>query len=116
MEAFLHEYGSRIGPQLARLLPEVMHQLPLIDTEIAGRPFTLVHGDLRADNLMFGGDHRYPEPSILDWQTSYRSLGAMDVAYLIGGVNLPLNGRGLSMNCSISGMASCSPMGFVTIP
>lgn len=85
LEAFLHEYGLRIGPQLARLLPEVMAQLPLIDAEIACRPFTLVHGDLRADNLMFGGEDDDPEASILDWQTACRSLGAIDLAYLLGG-------------------------------
>jgi hypothetical protein len=85
LEAFLHEYGLRIGPQMAQLLPEVMAQLPLIDAEIACRPFTLVHGDLRADNLMFGGDLDAPEASILDWQTACRSLGAIDLAYLLGG-------------------------------
>lgn len=85
LEAFLHEYGLRIGPQMARLVPEVMAQLPLIDAEIARRPFTLVHGDLRADNLMFGGEDERPDASILDWQTVCRSLGAIDLAYLLGG-------------------------------
>ena len=85
LEAFLHEYGLRIGAQMALLLPEVMAQPPLIDAEIARRPFTLVHGDLRADNLMFGGEDDDPEASILDWQTACRSLGAIDLAYLLGG-------------------------------
>lgn len=85
LEAFLQEYGLRIGPQMAQLLPEVMAQLPLIDAEIASRPFTLIHGDLRADNLMFGGDDDDPDAAILDWQTACRDLGALDLAYLLGG-------------------------------
>lgn len=85
LEDFLHEYGLRIGPEMTQLLPEVMGQLPLIDAEITSRPFTLVHGDLRADNLMFEGDEENPDASILDWQTACRSIGAMDLAYLLGG-------------------------------
>jgi hypothetical protein len=85
LEAFLQEYGLRIGPKIAQLLPEVMAQLPLIDAAIASRPFTLIHGDLRADNLMFSGDDDDPDAAILDWQTACRGLGALDLVYLLGG-------------------------------
>jgi thiamine kinase-like enzyme len=46
---------------------------------------TLVHGDLRADNLLFGRHPARSEIVILDWQLANRSLGAIDLARLLGG-------------------------------
>jgi len=94
LKAFLQEYGLRIGDQMAALLPAVLEQLGDLDATIAGRPFTLVHGDLRADNLLFGGDESHPSATILDWQTASRSLGAIDLAYLIGGSEPPAERHG----------------------
>ena len=45
------------------------------------RPITLVHGDLRADNLLFAGSRVF----IVDWQIAARGLGAFDLARVIGG-------------------------------
>ena len=44
-------------------------------------PVTLVHGDLRADNLLFSGQ----QAILLDWQMATRGMGAFDLARLIGG-------------------------------
>ena len=85
LAAFLDDYALRIGDRMTALLPAVLAQLAEIDAMVASRPFTLVHGDLRADNLLFEPDSRDPIATILDWQTATRSLGAMDLAYLIGG-------------------------------
>ena len=45
------------------------------------RPITLVHGDLRADNLLLAGSKVF----IVDWQIAARGLGAFDLARVIGG-------------------------------
>jgi len=48
-------------------------------------PVTLVHGDFRPDNLLFGpaGDSR--PIVVVDWQLAKIGLPAIDVAFLIGG-------------------------------
>lgn len=45
------------------------------------RPITLVHGDLRADNLLLTRSKVF----IVDWQIAARGLGAFDLARVIGG-------------------------------
>ena len=42
---------------------------------------TIVHGDFRCDNLMFGG----PRVWVLDWQTMSIADGIADVSYFLGG-------------------------------
>ncbi len=48
-----------------------------------GTPETLIHGDLRGDNLLFRGDAASPEVVVVDWQTVRPGPAGADVAYLI---------------------------------
>ncbi len=48
-----------------------------------GAPETLIHGDLRGDNLLFRGDEFSPEVVVVDWQTVRPGPAGADVAYLI---------------------------------
>ncbi len=51
----------------------------------SGSPTTLVHGDFRPDNFLFGRTPSAPPLAVVDWQTYYAGLGPTDVAYLLGG-------------------------------
>ena len=84
-EDFFTTYGVRIGPEACRLLRVVQEQSNAIDNAVAERPWTLVHGDLRADNVMLARTADDPASLILDWSWASRSLGAIDIAFLIGG-------------------------------
>ena len=44
------------------------------------RPWTIVHGDFRADNLLFGGERVV----VVDWQTVGLGPGTADLSYLLG--------------------------------
>ncbi len=48
-------------------------------------PHTLLHGDLRFDNLFFDDAKPNDPVVVIDWQLAGRGAGAYDVAYLIGG-------------------------------
>lgn len=85
MEDFLATYGVRFGPRLCRLFRAVIEQTEAIDAALQQRPWTLVHGDLRADNLLFDGTPEAPTAVILDWSWACRGLGLIDVAFLLGG-------------------------------
>ena len=47
-----------------------------------GDVFALLHGDFRADNLLFDGDSS--QVTVVDWQTITIGLPARDLAYFIG--------------------------------
>jgi aminoglycoside phosphotransferase (APT) family kinase protein len=52
-------------------------------------PPTLVHGDFRPDNFLFGREPGAPPLAVVDWQTVSKGRGATDVAYFIGGAFAP---------------------------
>jgi len=65
----LIDIGPRFGGRLAGLLEELDRA-----------PVTLLHGDYRADNLLFGVDG---EPIAIDFQLIHTGSGAYDLAYFI---------------------------------
>ncbi len=50
-----------------------------------GAPVTLVHGDFRADNFLFGRTPTAPPIAVVDWQLMSAGLGTTDVAFVLGG-------------------------------
>ncbi|HEY2077390.1 MAG TPA: phosphotransferase [Streptosporangiaceae bacterium] len=105
---------NRSGPDAAALLAAVLTDLyPLFRARFAGRlepgtlsliedflpkaatyltagdePRTIVHGDFRADNLLFGATR----PAVLDWQTAGFGAGTADLSYFLAS-SLPVAAR-----------------------
>jgi aminoglycoside phosphotransferase (APT) family kinase protein len=50
---------------------------------------TIVHGDYRLDNLLFGGRDGAVPVAVVDWQTVATGPAMSDVAYFIGAGLLP---------------------------
>ncbi len=75
---FRDRYGTRLEPET---LPLIEDFLPRTDGYLAARdgPRTIVHGDFRADNLLFGR----VRPVVLDWQTCGFSAGLSDLSYFL---------------------------------
>ena len=76
---FRDRYADRLEPGTLGLIEAF---LPHIDRYLADRdePRTVVHGDFRADNLLFGP----PRPVVLDWQTASFGAGTGDLSYFLG--------------------------------
>ena len=87
--SFVEHFGYALTPEGRALGDRVVDQMTWVDAEIAQRPKTIVHADLRADNLMLGPVGTPEEVLILDWQLAIRSMGAFDVARMMGGSELP---------------------------
>ncbi len=90
----LREGWPRLTSELAEQLPAGCHQagadmadlLSEAFGALAAEPQTLLHGDVRLDNLLFEGP---TEPAvILDWQSVSRGAAAIDVAYFLA-QNIP---------------------------
>ncbi|MFN8227938.1 MAG: phosphotransferase [Mycobacterium sp.] len=75
---YLEHASEPVPPAVARFaerFPDYAAQA----LDVLGRPNTLLHGDIRADNLFFAGD----EMKVVDFQFACTGAGASDVAYLV---------------------------------
>jgi hypothetical protein len=77
--AFLARYADRLDATTLALVERFMPRLRAYLHE-RPPPWTVVHGDFRADNLLFGGERVV----VVDWQTVGLGPGASDLAYLVG--------------------------------
>jgi hypothetical protein len=84
---FRDRYGERLEPGTLGLIEAF---LPHIGRYLADRdePRTVVHGDFRADNLLFGP----ARPIVLDWQTASFGAATGDLSYFLGS-SLPVRIR-----------------------
>jgi hypothetical protein len=80
-QGFRERYATRLEPQLLDLGAGIVDRL---DAYLAREPAapTIVHGDLRIDNILFAPDGA--TCWLVDWQTLGRGSGAADLAYLVG--------------------------------
>ena len=86
---FLDRYGDRIGPEVRDLGERFGRGLARWAARRVDGPHTVVHGDFRLDNLLFGEGEGGTTVTTVDWQTVAIGIGTDDVAYLIGAGLLP---------------------------
>ena len=86
-DGFRDRYADRIPADGLALIERFLPSLESYLTPDSG-PATLVHGDFRADNLLFD----LPRPAILDWQTCTRGTGVLDLSYFLSS-SLPIDVR-----------------------
>jgi hypothetical protein len=78
-EGFLERYATRLEADIAALVERFGARVADYASRRA-EPFTVVHGDYRLDNLLFGGDR----VGVVDWQTVGLGPGVADLAYFLG--------------------------------
>lgn len=78
---FRERYAERLAPEVLDLGAGIVQRL---DRYLARQPAarTIVHGDLRIDNILFAPDGG--TCWLVDWQTLGRGSGATDLVYLVG--------------------------------
>jgi Phosphotransferase enzyme family len=85
---FRERYAGRLGPEVHAAGDPLFARLegffPAPD-----QPLTVVHGDYRLDNLLFGGGEGTVPIAVVDWQTCAHGPALSDVAYFIGAGLLP---------------------------
>ncbi|MGB2691816.1 MAG: oxidoreductase family protein [Thermodesulfobacteriota bacterium] len=93
-DSFVELCGYFIDPDGMKIGEKLRPHISWLFKEIASRPKTLTHDDMKADNLLFGEAGTDEAVVLLDWQFAIRSMGATDVARLIGGSELPTERKG----------------------
>lgn len=82
------ELAEELPPDAQRIGMAMMERLPLAFRALDAEPQTLLHGDLRLDNLLFEQSNAPCEAVVLDWQSVSRGAAALDVSYFLA-QNLP---------------------------
>ncbi len=73
-----------LGDSVAGLGDRFVAGFPALAEALLGRPLTLVHGDLRSDNLRFDPAASGAEAvGVLDWGSAFVGVGAFDPAKLV---------------------------------
>ena len=78
---FRERYAGRLAPEILDVGAGLVERLEAYLTRTPAAR-TIVHGDLRIDNILFSPDGR--RCWLVDWQTLGRGSGAADLAYLVG--------------------------------
>ena len=80
----VERYGDLIPPRIHALFDRWSEIGPPFMEDVPNRPVTLIHGDVRLDNVFFHDDDPDDPVSVLDWQIAFISLGTFDLAYFMG--------------------------------
>lgn len=80
---FAAHFGDRLPPSILKAGEALGTKLPALSDMLAAPPRTLVHGDYRMDNMIFGVDPADPPFSMIDWQLIARARGVFDFAYFM---------------------------------
>lgn len=80
---FAAHFGEQLPATIIKAGDALSDKLPALSGRLAAPPRTLVHGDYRMDNMIFGVDAQDPPFSIIDWQLVARARGVFDFAYFM---------------------------------
>jgi hypothetical protein len=81
---FLTQYEGRLSDRAAQAAERFT---PLVGAWLCsddGGPLTLLHGDYRLENMLFGDGPAAPPLTTVDWQTVGVGAGPSDAAYFLG--------------------------------
>jgi hypothetical protein len=93
-EPFLKKFGDRLPARVLRAGERLATKMIAIENALTVQPMTIVHGDLRYDNLFFGPTGL----AVVDWQIVSRMRGTYDVAYFMSQSVNPAARRAREMN------------------
>ena len=91
--AWCERYDGRIDPDVLAVGERIVHKLEAYYAAAADGPGSVIHGDYRLDNLLFGTPDGGPPVAVVDWQTHLWGDPIADVSYFIGAGLVPEDRR-----------------------
>ena len=77
-------FGEFLTDDIAALQPAFSAALPQLQKDMDHAPITLIHGDYRMENFLFGTRPQHHQLAIIDWQGPLLGKGMVDVALVLG--------------------------------
>ena len=108
-------FGSYFSGRIRRLAEDYDSRVADHAAEFAAGPRTVIHGDVRMDNMFFGtGEDDF---AMVDWQVSALGCSLYDVAYFLGGsvsvdVRRDIERDALKEYCGIVGVTAAENFSF----
>ena len=96
-EPFLERFGDKLHGPMLSLAERLGNNVARMLDGLAHPPRTIIHGDYRLDNLVFGAPQGQDPLTVIDWQISSRGRGVFDVAYFMSTNLLPERRRASEM-------------------
>ena len=88
----LSDAGEIVPQGLYEAATGMTELVPEVKRRLGSAPTTLVHGDVRLDNIFFDSGCGRPKVKLVDWQAVRAGRGAYDLAYFLAG-SLPTEFR-----------------------
>ena len=82
-DKMVNTYADHVPDSIRAAGPAIHAALPALQAAVNQGPATLIHGDFRLDNVMFGSAPEHDPIIILDWQGPLRARGIVDIAVLL---------------------------------
>ncbi len=83
-DPMVRAFGEHVPESVRAGRDVVLAAIPAMQKQMNTGPITLVHGDFRMDNLLFGQKPGQDPIVILDWQGPLKAKGIVDVGVLLG--------------------------------
>ncbi len=90
--ACIERWPDLMGPVEIEMLEEATERFPE-DVKRLNRPITLIHGDPRSDNMLFGDDGSL---AVLDWAMPAFADPGFDLGYVLSSAVEPHDGRSMA--------------------
>ncbi len=81
----LSDGSGAVPPKLSEAALEMTEHVPEIKSRLGSAPTTLLHGDVRLDNIFFDSGSGGTKVRLIDWQAVRTGRGAYDLAYFLAG-------------------------------
>lgn len=83
-DVFIEKFGDLLTDAFLDVGGKVGSRIAAIANQLAESPQTVVHGDLRLDNMLFDKSRASASLVVIDWQLISMGRGAYDFAYFLG--------------------------------
>lgn len=83
LPAAKQHFGHVLGPTIP-ILDRLHPHINALQEELCCGPNTILHGDFRGDNLLFGSTADHPPAVMIDFQAVVVGRGAMELGYFLG--------------------------------
>ena len=82
-EPFVSNFGHLVAPEIIEAGPRYLAALDELHRRMGEGAQTLIHGDFRLDNILFGVTPDQDPVALVDWQGIIISKGVHDLAYFL---------------------------------
>ena len=84
IDGVIEKFGDYLTPRMVQERDRFLAAIPEMQDWMISEPVTLVHGDYRMENLLYGCEPGHDPVAVIDWQGPLVARGMNDVALFLG--------------------------------